>query len=199
MLRICILLVCVFCINIGGQAQHFLRPYDQKLDSLYRILLKEPEAVQKQQEFLDYFPDNFEDFRKTYGYDSQYSKRDLMYSVSTEHVYRGLARLDNVSDTLYYTKLINLSIGGKWEADAVSALQETVQKKAMEKPRLLFGLLLQYPQKKIYSFWYFYFNSLHLLEGGIPVVFLQMKSDYLKVYQELCCAFKDSDGQAVCD
>ena len=51
-----------------GYAQRFLRPYDQKLDSLYRVLIKDPESVRKQQEFLEYFPDNFEDFRKTYGY-----------------------------------------------------------------------------------------------------------------------------------
>ena len=47
-----------------GYAQRFLRPYDQKLDSLYRVLIKDPESVRKQQEFLEYFPDNFEDFRK---------------------------------------------------------------------------------------------------------------------------------------
>lgn len=94
-----------------------------------------------------------------------------MYTAGEEHVYKGLARLDKLPDTLYYTKLIKLSIGGKWVADAISALQETVQKKTMEKPQLLLSLLSQYSPEKIYSFWYFYFNSLHPLEGGIPAVF----------------------------
>ncbi len=143
-----------------GYAQRFLRPYDQKLDSLYRVLIKDPESVRKQQEFLEYFPDNFEDFRKTYGYNPKYSKKDPMYTAGEEHVYKGLARLDKLPDTLYYTKLIKLSIGGKWVADAISALQETVQKKTMEKPQLLLSLLSQYSPEKIYSFWYFYFNSL---------------------------------------
>lgn len=182
-----------------GYAQHFLRASDRKLDSLYRVLVEEPESVQKQQEFLDCFPDNFEEFQKTYGYNPRSSKKSSMYAVGEEHVYKGLAQLGKLPDTLYYTKLINLSIGGRWRADAVSALQETVRKKALKKPRLLFGLLLRYSQEKIYSFWYFYFNSLYPLEGGIPATFLQMKSDYPKVYQELLRGFKDSDGQVVCD
>lgn len=182
-----------------GYAQRFLRPCDRKLDSLYRVLIKDPESVRKQQEFLEYFPDNFEDFRKTYGYNPKYSKKDPMYTAGEEHVYKGLARLDKLPDTLYYTKLIKLSIGGKWVADAISALQETVQKKTMEKPQLLLSLLSQYSPEKIYSFWYFYFNSLHPLEGGIPAVFFEMQSEYPKVYRELFRAFEDSDGQATCD
>ena len=193
-----------------GYAQRFLRPYDQKLDSLYRVLIKDPESVRKQDTTLtlqeityscgfnsvNYFS---RQFRKTYGYNPKYSKKDPMYTAGEEHVYKGLARLDKLPDTLYYTKLIKLSIGGKWVADAISALQETVQKKTMEKPQLLLSLLSQYSPEKIYSFWYFYFNSLHPLEGGIPAVFFEMQSEYPKVYRELFRAFEDSDGQATCD
>lgn len=180
-----------------GFAQHFLRAYDRKLDSLYRVLIKDPESVQKQRDFFDYFPDNFEDFRTTYGYNPKYSKNDSMYDVAEEHVFKGLAQLDKLSDTIYYTRLINLSIGGKWEVDAISALQDIVQRKTEANTQLLFCLLAQYPQEKIYSFWYFYFHSLHPLKGGIPSVLLQMKSKYPSVFREMQKAFKDSDGKAI--
>ena len=42
----------MFVVQIGllsfneGIAQHFLRAYDQKLDSLYRVLIEDPESVQ---------------------------------------------------------------------------------------------------------------------------------------------------------
>ena len=65
-------------------------------------------------------------------------------------------------------------------------------------PAFLFALLSKYPLEKIYSFWYFYFNSLHPLKGGIPGVLLQMKSAYPSVFQEMQKAFKASDGQAIC-
>lgn len=180
-----------------GFAQHFLRAYDRKLDSLYRVLIKDPESVQKQREFFDYFPDNFEDFRTTYGYNPTYSKNDSMYDVAEEHVFKGLAQLDKLSDTIYYTRLINLSIDGKWEADAVNALQTVLWKKVEQNPSLVFALLSKYPDIKVYSFWYFYFNSLLPLKGGIPSVLLQMKSKYPAVFQEMQKAFKDSDGKAV--
>lgn len=194
----------MFVVLIGllsfneGIAQHFLRAYDQKLDSLYRVLIEDPESVQKQQEFLDCFPANFEDFQKTYGYDPGYSKNDPMYELSPEHIFKGLARLNKLSDTVYYTRLIHLSIGGKWDADAVNYLQSVLQEKVEQQPALVFALLSKYPLEKIYSFWYFYFNSLHPLKGGIPGVLLQMKSAYPSVFQEMQKAFKASDGQAIC-
>lgn len=196
MTKIFVVLFGLLCFN-EGIAQHFLRAYDQKLDSLYRLLIKDPQSARKQQEFLDYFPDNFEDFQKTYGYNPKYSKNDPMYDVAEEHVFRGLAQLNKLSDTIYYTRLINLSIGGKWEADAVSALQDLVQKKTEDKPLLLFNLLVRYPREKIYSFWYFYFNSLHPLKGGIPAFLLQMQSEYPIIFQEMQKAFRASNGQAI--
>lgn len=181
-----------------GFAQHFLWACDRKLDSLYRVLIIDPESVQKQQEFFDCFPDNFEDFRKTYGYNPKYSKNDSMYDVGEEHVFKGLAQLDKLSDTIYYTRLINLSIGGKWEVDAISALQDIVQRKTEANTQLLFCLLAKYPQEKIYAFWYFYFHSLHPLKEGIPKFLLKMKEKYPGIYQELLKALKNADGQATC-
>ena len=62
----------------------------------------------------------------------------------------------------------------------------------------LFYLLSAYPDEKVYSFWYFYFNTLLPSKEGIPACFTALKGKYPEIYRMLEKAFKDSDGQATC-
>ena len=189
-----IILNCLLVIIVRGQ--EFLRPYDRQLDSLYRLLVEEPESLERQQAFFEMFPKNFEDFEHTYYFDSGPYTCDPMHRISWEHV-KGFAKLDKIVDTVYYTRLINLSIGGLWATDAISDLQQLLYVKSKEKPDLLFYLLSAYSDEKVYSFWYFYFNTLYPSKEGIPACFTALKGKYPKIYQILEKAFKDSDGQAV--
>ena len=120
----------------------------------------------------------------------------ICWLLSRKTSFKG--RLDKIIDTLYYARLIDLSIEGLWDADAVTDLQELLHVKSKEKPDLLFYLLSTYPDEKVYSFWYFYFNSLLPSKEGIPAYFTALKGKYPKIYQILEKAFKASDGQAVC-
>ena len=194
----CFLMILNCLLVVSGFSQKFLRPYDRQLDSLYRLLIAEPESLERQQAFFFFFSANFKDFEHTYGYDKDYSWNDSMYVVHEDHLFNGLAKLDRIKDTVYYTRLVNLSIGGLWAADAISILQRIVRERAKEKPDLLFYLLSTYPDEKVYSFWYFYFNSLYPSKKGIPACFTALKVKYPKIYQILEKAFKASDGQAVC-
>ncbi len=183
---------------VSGFSQKFLRPYDRQLDSLYRLLIAEPESLERQQAFFDLFPANFKDFKRTYGFDPELSDYDLMPSLAYDHLLNGFAKLDKIVDTTYYTRLIDLSIGGVWDAGAAGFLQELLYVKSKEKPDLLFYLLSTYPDEKVYSFWYFYFNTLLPSKEGIPACFTALKGKYPKIYRILEKAFKASDGQAVC-
>ena len=196
-MRWCFLIVLNCLLVVSGFSQKFLRPYDRQLDSLYRLLIAEPESLERQQAFFDLFPANFKDFKHTYGYNSDW-KDDPMNDLAGEHIGNGFGRLDKIIDTLYYARLIDLSIGGLWDADAVTDLQELLYVKSKEKPDLLFYLLSTYSDEKVYSFWYFYFNTLLPSKEGIPACFTALKGKYPKIYQILEKAFKASDGQATC-
>ena len=197
-MKVCFLMILNCLLVVSGFSQKFLRPYDRQLDSLYRLLIAEPESLERQQAFFDLFPANFKDFKRTYGFDPELSDYDLMPSLAYDHLLNGFAKLDKIVDTTYYTRLIDLSIGGVWDAGAAGFLQELLYVKSKEKPDLLFYLLSTYPDEKVYSFWYFYFNTLLPSKEGIPACFTALKGKYPKIYRILEKAFKASDGQAVC-
>ena len=191
-------LVILSCLLVSiGRGQEFLRPYDRQLDSVYRLLIAEPESLERQQAFFEMFPKNFEDLDHTYYFDPGPYKEDPMYSLADEHLLNGFAKLNKIADTLYYKRLIDLSIDGRWATDGIAVFQKILHKKSQEKSDLLFYLLSTYPEEKVYSFWYFYFNSLYPSKEGIPACFTALKGKYPKICQILEKAFKDSDGQAV--
>ena len=193
-----VFLILFVCFGLNPVfAQEFLRPYDRQLDSVYRLLLAEPESLERQQAFFEMFPKNFEEFEHTYGYNKDYSWDDSMYVVHEDHLFNGLDKLDRIKDTVYYSRLIELSIGGKWQADAINILQKLLREHAKQKPGLVFYLLSAYSEEKVYSFWYFYFNSLLPSKEGIPACFTALKGEYPEIYRMLERAFKDADGQAV--
>ena len=181
----------------SGFLQEFLRPYDRQLDSLFRLLMEEPESLERQQAFFEMFPNNFDDLKHTYDFNPNW-KGDPMYSLAREHLLNGFAKLDKIVDTVYYARLINLSIGGQWTADGIDVFQHILWEKAIKNPHLLFYLLSAYPDEKVYSFWYFYFNTLLPSKEGIPACFTALKGKYPEIYRMLEKAFKDSDGQATC-
>ena len=196
-MRWCFLIILNCLLVVSGFSQKFLRPYDRQLDSLYRLLITEPESLERQQAFFDLFPKNFKDFEHTYYFDPGPYWEDPMYGLAREHLLNGFSKLNKIVDTVYYTRLVNLSVDGSWAADGIAIFQNLLWEKSKEKPDLLFYLLSTYPDEKVYSFWYFYFNSLYPSKEGIPACFTALKGKYPKIYQILEKAFKASDGQAV--
>jgi hypothetical protein len=65
-----------------------------------------------------------------------------------------------VPDTLYYDRLISLSIGGRWDADNVNYLAGHIRKCTEAKPELMLRRLAL--QRKGYQlrFWQYYWSSL---------------------------------------
>lgn len=152
-------IICLFIIlfNIGNVfSQNFSKASDKSLDSLFRILLKDPESQHNQEEFFDKFPHSFQEFLITYNYHPKLT--NPMYSSSYDHIFNGFAKLNKIPVWKYYKRFIDLSINGKWDADAVNCLQRVLAIKAKENPNILFSLLSLYTKEDIYSFWYFYFS-----------------------------------------
>ena len=105
------------------------------------------------------FPDNFNAFNEIYGYSdkdgpgqlyNQYD-RDLKYFCDSINV--------KIEDKI--NKLISLSIGGKWDADAVSELQRCVRQEIGTQPKIFFELLSQKSAEELKAFWYFILDCAH--------------------------------------
>lgn len=191
-----IVLYLIFIYStLCAQTREYLSLYARQLDSIYRVLLNDPESYDKQRAFFCSFPHDFQSFKKTYDY-TRYPK-NLLYYMASDHIRKGFNQLNKIPETEYYDRLINLSLGGKWEADAIDELQVLLWERTREKPDVLFSLLSKYPKDKIYSFWYFYFHSLYLHKDGIPDYLLKMKDKYPGIYSELLKAFKNADGEAI--
>jgi hypothetical protein len=124
---------------------------------------KSSDTVKFQQQFFYAFPDNFIDFEEIYGFDDSTGNeaplyKDLQYYHHIKSLFNKLNIIDKIE---YYTKLINLSIGGKWDADNVSLLQSGLRRHVYDDINLTTGILSKYKDEEIRSFWYFFFDEPH--------------------------------------
>lgn len=110
----------VFLFTVGGvSSQFFLRASDKSLDSLFWMLLKDLGTLRNQGQFFDKLSRSFEGFYV--AYDCAPRVTNPLYSLPDEHM-NSFAKSDKIPDWKYYKRLINLSVNGVWDADAVSYL-----------------------------------------------------------------------------
>lgn len=126
-----------------------------RLNSAYRELVQNPKSVELQKEFLAAFPNTWKVFLSTYDFCPQ---KDLtMYNLGYDHIVNGLGKLVTLlPDSVYCDKLIGISIGGRWEADAPNYLQLVVRKTMQKKSEVMFQRLSLLRQEDVFSFWRFF-------------------------------------------
>jgi hypothetical protein len=169
-----------------------------RLNSSYRELVRYPKSVEIQKEFLDAFPDTWKSFLRTYDF---YPKGDLtMYKLGYDHIVNGLGKLITLlPDSVYCDKLIELSIGGRWEADAPNYLQMVVRQTMQKKPEVMFQRLSLLWQGDIFPFWYFFFHSLYSTKEDIHLyseLHDKMQKKYPMIVKDMEVAFVVSSGKA---
>lgn len=120
--------------------------------------LTELHAAKNCREFVNAFPDNFQDFNLLYGYDDEKGAR-LLYS-KPEHI-NYFFDCTEVSDLEKLKKSIEIGVNGKWDADLIGMFQDStfilVKNHSKEAKEILDNL----PDEKAASFWYFLFDSPH--------------------------------------
>jgi hypothetical protein len=128
----------------------------KKLKELYRLCsesrIKEPYKIA----FFNAFPSTFEELNELYGYNNHTPA--ILYSSSYDHIIGLFNNLDLINDTVYYKKIISISINGHWDADAVNAFQKGLTKRTISNPELIVDILQNMPDDTIKSFWRFYFD-----------------------------------------
>lgn len=195
MIRTCLLLLLLFCATILS-AQNNVDTL--RLNSSYRELVRNPKSEELQKEFLNAFPNTWKSFLRTYDF---YPEKDLtMYKLGYDHIVNGLGKLITLlPDSVYCDKLIELSIGGRWEADAPNYLQMVVRQTMQKKPEVMFQRLSLLWQGDVFPFWYFFFHSLHSTKEDICLyseLYNKMQRKYPMIVKDMEVAFTVSSGKA---
>ena len=135
--RISFSLIALF-VAILMQAQCY--PVDVvKLNAAYQALTIDPNSLKRQQEFFNAFPSTWMEYILTYQY--PYEKNDkTMYHNAFKHV-DALKNLTLIPDSTYCEKLVNLAVGGKWNADAPNYLQMLLSETMENKRDAMFNVL----------------------------------------------------------
>ena len=90
--------------------------------------------------------------------------------------------MTNIPEREYYNKIINIAIGGHWEADAINYFQNGLRNKVFENPRLTIDLLKIKSDRDILSFWFFFYSSIHPVYDHIPNKLTALKTYDNKIY-----------------
>jgi hypothetical protein len=68
--------------------------------------------------------------------------------------------LGYIPDSLYFDKLISISVGGIWNADAVNYFQHFLHQVTLSKPKIMIERLSKQTKGYQLRFWQFYWTSL---------------------------------------
>lgn len=109
--------------------------------------------------FVNAFPNNIDMFVQLYGYDDKKGEH-VLHSKLDEHISYFFSCPD-ISDLEKLHKAIRVGIGGKWDADAVDAFQDSTFELVKRQPDEAKKILDEMPDNKASSFWYFLFDGPH--------------------------------------
>jgi uncharacterized protein YfeS len=145
------------------------------LNRAYRELIKSPTSRERQMAFFDAFPSTWMEYIMTYQYipDKKYDLT-MCCSLLEHHIQAFENKLLQIPDSTYCSKLIQLSIGGKIDADAPTALQEAAIHYALKKPQVVFAQLSKLKRGEQLRFWLFCWHSWH--KKGKKAEMEQLKS-----------------------
>lgn len=154
-------LVCISVIGVNAQDE-LLYEKAAQLKLIYGKWQKDPNKEKYESAFFEEFPNDYKTFAIIYGYDdSKNGKPGILYHNSYDHIIKFFGKITSVVDTLYYSKIIAISVDAHWQADAESFFQDVVRARTTRDMALVHYILSQYPEEKILQFWKFYFDGPH--------------------------------------
>lgn len=168
------LLVTLFgvCGNFTLKAQ----TTNDQLSYLYANSFESIDSLEFRMQFFNAYPSTFLEFRKTYN-----NPKSSLYSQKVDH-FQLFSNLGVIDDTIFMNKLIDLSLGGFWDADMVYMLQLLIAKKALEQPELLGYLMQKRTPAQIRSYFYFFFDGIHVRYVTAPKQLEVLKNPYPFTY-----------------
>ncbi|HAF28642.1 MAG TPA: hypothetical protein DCG75_06300 [Bacteroidales bacterium] len=168
----------------------------EQLKKSYQKLSSSPYTAKYQQEYFEAFPNAFLLFNKLFGYSDKEPLGEPtsdfnspLYNEAYLYV-EAFFKLTGIEKTLYYNRIINISINGRWYADGVSHFQHGMKEKVKADINVFCELLSKRSEKEIKSFWYFYFDSPHPIKE-IPEELQKIKEIDSKIFPLMVLALKE--------
>lgn len=174
-MKLFILSILVFLsFQTKGQIANF-----KKLKVAY-LNLSEHNTLENQNTFFELFPNSFKSFTNAFGFKNR--NESLIYKNQYKYI-ETFFKLDSVQKDRQINKWINISINGKWDADAVSLFQNILRLRILQKNKLTYQLLKKRTDKEIISFFFFFFNEIHPPKDWIPKKFKVFEKKDNNFYQ----------------
>ncbi len=125
----------------------------------YYNLAQGKDSIKYQKKFFAAFPNDFKSFNSLYGYIEGKGAMPL-YDQYSNHI-NFICRMRVIEEEEFLKKLVNLSLNGHWDADAINLLQDCIADHAAINLSLTVNVLKQFNQSEIKSFWFFLFDGPH--------------------------------------
>lgn len=149
----------VFSFSCSASEKDSLTKKAEILKDAYEKCVASNENKRYRKKFFAKFPGTFNEFVQLYGYEN--NSPNVLYYEAEKHIPVFLNSIKYVDDTIYYKKIINIAIDGRWDADAVNFLQDGIQKNVLKNIDLTLYFLQKRTEREAYSFWVFYFDGPH--------------------------------------
>ena len=171
-------------------------PVDVKeLKKAFSDLAHDENSAEKQRAFFDAFPKTWNEYILTYGYLPPY--KGNLYAYAYNHL-RAFENLSSIPQNTYCERLIALSCGGHWEADAPNYLQNLLITYTMKHLDVVLKQM-EVIESDAFYVWQFFFQSLHKeksMQQNYETIRATLVQHSKLSVDDLDLAFKASYGRA---
>jgi hypothetical protein len=171
-----LIILLIFTNQIFGQAA------DTSKINNSRIELEKDSSLRNQENYFNSFPNSFDEFDATFGYKG--NSPAPLYNNSFGYI-KLFFNLDSIPIRTQMKKWTEMSIGGNWDADAISYFQMFLRLGVSKNVILTHNVLKDKSKNDIESFFYFYFSSIHFQYDSIPRYFDAIKNNDKQFYNFL--------------
>lgn len=179
-----------------ASAQYF--PLDTaRLNSAYRAIVRGPNTLEKQQDFLDAFPTTYMEFYYTYQYIEGNNYDLAMTRMVNAHLTVLKDSLYLISDSLYCNKLVNLAVGMNDTGEITSHLQEIIHMAMLKHEKTMMFAVMRLFKAYQLQFWSFYWSSVAYSESWTEhfvKLYGRYFEDYPDVVRTMAIAFDYYNG-----
>jgi len=185
----------ISCNNISKHKNKIVKKHNYTINDLSEsriVHLKEAFEKKKYLEFFRFFPNTYEELINFYGYDYDTGAKPL-YEDSYEQINYLFEYHRKIDLDIFIKKIYKISIGGSWEADAVSYFQDGLCELIINYPEYILNNLKNKEEKEMRSFWFFVFDGPCKNDKKFEIIYdtinkidvsqsFLLKEEYKKIY-----------------
>lgn len=130
-----------------------------KLNNAYRELIKSPNNLERQKAFFEAFPSTWKEYINLYDYVSKEGYDLTMYNLAYNHVKCLAENMTLIPESEYCSKIVCVSIGATYGADAPNYLQSLLHEVMWKKKDAMLKELSKLRKGYQMLFWQFYWSN----------------------------------------